>query len=115
MLDRLVRYAIAYFRDFVKPTRRFRAPTAAERAALDDLVDTLARLAPGADAETIQFQVYEAGKRHGYTADLRAWFRVLYELLFGSEQGPRMGSFIALYGIAETIALVRKAGTGALA
>jgi lysyl-tRNA synthetase class 1 len=115
MLDRLVGYAIAYFRDFVKPARRFRAPTDGERAALADLVATLARIEAGADSEAIQFQVYEVGKRHGYAADLRGWFKILYELLFGSEQGPRMGSFIALYGIPETIALVRKAESGALA
>ncbi len=115
MLDRLVGYAIAYFRDFVKPARRFRAPTDGERAALADLVATLARIEAGADSEAIQFQVYEVGKRHGHAADLRGWFKILYELLFGSEQGPRMGSFIALYGIPETIALVRKAEAGALA
>jgi lysyl-tRNA synthetase class 1 len=115
MLDRLVRYAIAYFRDFVKPARRFRAPTEAERAALADLVATLERLPPGADPEAIQFQVYEAGKRHGHAADLRGWFRILYELLFGTEQGPRLGSFVALYGVAETIALLRRAEAGELA
>jgi lysyl-tRNA synthetase class 1 len=115
MLDRLVRYAIAYFRDFVKPARRFRAPTEAECAALADLVATLARLPAGADSEAIQFDIYEAGKRHGYAADLRGWFKILYELLFGTEQGPRMGSFVALYGVAETIALLRRAEAGDLA
>jgi lysyl-tRNA synthetase class 1 len=115
MLDRLVRYAIAYFRDFVKPARRFRAPTEAERSALADLVATLERLPAGADSEAIQFDLYEAGKRHGYAADLRGWFKILYELLFGTEQGPRMGSFVALYGVAETIALLRRAEAGDLA
>jgi lysyl-tRNA synthetase class 1 len=112
MLDRLVRYAIAYFRDFVKPARRFRAPTASEREALEDLAATLGRMPAGSDSEAIQFQVYEVGKRHGHAADLRGWFRVLYELLFGTEQGPRMGSFVALYGVAETIALVRRVAAG---
>ena len=115
MLDRLVGHAIAYFRDFVKPARRFRAPTQTEREALVDLIATLERIDPAADSEAIQFQVYEVGKRHGYAADLRGWFKILYELLFGSEQGPRMGSFIALYGIPETIALIRKAEAGTLA
>ncbi|MBL8702804.1 MAG: lysine--tRNA ligase [Alphaproteobacteria bacterium] len=115
MLDRLVGYAIAYYRDFVKPARRFRAPTDAERAALEDLVGTLESLPADADSEAIQFQVYEVGKRHGFAADLRGWFKVLYELLFGTEQGPRLGSFTALYGRAETVALIRKAQDGALA
>ncbi|MBM3524642.1 MAG: lysine--tRNA ligase [Alphaproteobacteria bacterium] len=115
MLDRLVDHAIAYYRDFVKPARRFRAPTDAERAALDDLVATIERLPAAADAEAIQFEVYEVGKRHGFAADLRGWFKVLYELLFGTEQGPRLGSFTALYGRAETVALIRAARSGALA
>lgn len=113
-LDRLVGYAINYFRDYVKPTRRFRAPSAQERAALEDLVATLERFAPGADSEAIQYEVYEVGKRHGWAQDLRAWFRSCYEVLFGTEQGPRLGSFIALYGIGETVALIRRALAGEL-
>jgi hypothetical protein len=60
-----------------------------------------------ADAEAIQFEVYEVGKSHGFD-NLRDWFRALYETLLGSEQGPRMGSFIALYGIAGTRRLIAK-------
>jgi lysyl-tRNA synthetase class 1 len=70
----------------------------------------LARVGEGADAEAYQFEVYEAGKAHGFE-NLRDWFRALYETLIGSSQGPRMGSFIALYGLAESRALI----AGALA
>jgi lysyl-tRNA synthetase class 1 len=115
LLDRLVRHAIAYYRDFVKPTRRFRAPTPAEAAALDDLAAALAALPAGVEPENIQFEVYEAGKRHGFAADLRAWFRTLYQLLFGTDDGPRLGSFVALYGVPETLALIRRARDGELA
>jgi len=112
-LDKLVGYAINYYRDFVKPARRFRTPTDQERGALAELVATLEKLPPtGADHEAIQFEVYEIGKRHGYEKDLRAWFKAIYEVLFGTEQGPRMGSFIALYGVAETIALIRRVLAG---
>ena len=111
MLDELVGTAINYYRDFVKPAKRYRAPEGAERAALEDLAATLASLPAGADAEAIQAQVYEVGKRHAF-ADLRAWFKALYEILLGQEQGPRLGSFIALYGITETIALIRRALAG---
>ena len=107
-LDKLVGYAINYYRDFVKPTRRFRPATEQERGALADLVATLEKMRGETDAEKIQFEVYEVGKRHGYAADLRAWFKAIYEVLFGTEQGPRMGSFIAIYGVAETIALIRR-------
>ena len=68
-------------------------------------------LADGADAETLQTQVYEVGKRHAFP-DLRAWFKALYEILLGQSEGPRMGSFIALYGRRETLDLIARALKG---
>ncbi len=112
ILDRLVAHAIAYYQDFVKPKKSYREPTAAERLALEDLAQTLEALPAGASTEAIQTQVYEVGKRHPFP-DLKAWFQALYEVLFGQSQGPRMGSFIALYGIGETVALIRRALAGA--
>src|SRR6185369_14859188 len=111
-LDKLVGYAINYYRDFVKPTRKFRPMTDSERKAFEDLLASLEKLPAGADAEAIQFEVYEVGKRTGYEKDLRAWFKTIYEILFGTEQGPRMGSFIAIYGMPETVALLRRALAG---
>ena len=110
-LDRLVTTAIAYYRDFVKPGKTYRAPSAMEKAALEDLAETLAALPAGADAEAIQHEVYEVGKRHEFE-DLRAWFRALYEILLGQSQGPRMGSFFALYGLPETLTLIARALAG---
>ena len=115
LLDELVARAVNYFRDFVKPTRKFRSPTDQERAALEDAVATLDKLPPGADAEAIQFELYEVGKRHGYAQDLRGWFKAVYEVLFGTEQGPRLGSFVQIYGIAETKTLIGRALSGELA
>jgi lysyl-tRNA synthetase class 1 len=110
-LDRLIGYAINYYTDFVKPTRRFRAPSEMERKAIEDLIAGLRALPPEAAAEAIQTEVYEIGKRHGF-ANLRDWFKALYEVLLGQSQGPRFGSFVALYGIAETVALMRQALAG---
>ncbi|WP_439815741.1 lysine--tRNA ligase [Zavarzinia sp. CC-PAN008] len=107
-LDRLVGYAIAYYRDFVAPTQQRRAPSEAERAALADLATFLEARPADSSAEALQNEVYEVGKRHGFT-NLRDWFKGAYEVLFGQSQGPRLGSFIALYGPAETAALIRKA------
>ncbi len=104
-VDRLVSHAIAYYRDIVRPQKRFRPATPLEQAALHDLAGSLGALAPGADAETIQNVVYEVGKRHAF-ADLRAWFGCLYQVLLGQDEGPRFGGFIALYGVDETIALI---------
>jgi len=107
-LDRLIGYALAYARDFVAPTLKRRAPEGVEIEALQRLDAELAGLPSGASAEDIQNIVYEIGKTGGFET-LRDWFKALYETLLGSEQGPRMGSFIALYGIAGTRALIAQA------
>jgi lysyl-tRNA synthetase class 1 len=114
LLDHLAGYAVAYYDDFVKPTKRFRAPTDKERAALLALDQALAKAAPGATAEELQNIVYETGKAHGFTDNLRAWFQAIYEVLLGQSQGPRFGSFIELYGISETRELIGKALRGEL-
>ncbi len=111
ILDQMVGYALVYYRDFVKPGKRYRAADENERAALEDLAATLEGLAPESSAEEIQTEVYEVGKRHDF-AELKLWFRALYEVLFGDSRGPRMGSFIALYGLPETVALIRRALAG---
>ena len=107
-LARLVEYAIAYYRDFVAPKKRFRPPTALEREALRDLAGSLEELPGNADAETIQNLVYAVGKRHPFTP-LKAWFDCLYQVLLGTAEGPRFGGFIALYGIARTAKLIEEA------
>ncbi|MBA4771790.1 MAG: lysine--tRNA ligase [Sphingomonas sp.] len=107
-LDTLIDKALAYNRDFVAPTLVRRAPAGVERAALAALDAELAKLAPDTAAEDIQNIVYEIGKTGGFET-LRDWFKALYETLLGSAQGPRMGSFIALYGIANSRALIAEA------
>lgn len=111
ILDELVGHALTYYRDVVKPTKAYRAPAPYERAALDDLRAALAAMPADAGPEEIQTEVYEVGKRYPFES-LRDWFRALYEILLGQSQGPRMGSFIALYGLAETVALIDRALAG---
>jgi len=107
-LDELIGLAVNYARDFVAPDLQRRAPTEAEAEALRDLDSELANLPPDASAEDIQTQVFEVGKRHPFES-LRGWFQALYETLLGSSQGPRMGSFIALYGIDNSRRLIAEA------
>jgi len=107
-LDELIGLAVNYARDFVVPTLKRRAPTDLEAEALRDLDAELARLGPDADGEVIQHAVFEVGKRHPFES-LRHWFQALYETLLGSPQGPRMGSFIALYGIDNSRKLIAEA------
>ena len=108
MLARLVEHAVAYYQDFVRPAKQFRQPDANERGALGDLAETLAALPADADAEAIQTEVFAVGKRHDFP-ELRNWFGCLYQVLLGQQEGPRFGGFVALYGIPETIALIRSA------
>ena len=109
-LEELVRAALATNRDFIAPTLKRRAPTANEAEALRALDAELAKASPETSAEELQNTVYEIGKNEAYAFEtLRDWFKALYETLLGSSQGPRMGSFIALYGIPETRALIAQA------
>jgi lysyl-tRNA synthetase class 1 len=112
-LDRLLLGAVAYYQDFVKSTKKFRLPNSdQERAALQDLADTLRKIPESESAEFIQNEVYEAGKRHFAKEELRQWFKTLYEVLLGSEQGPRMGAFIKLYGRDNVVRLIDRALAG---
>jgi lysyl-tRNA synthetase, class I len=109
-LEALIDRALAYNRDFVAPTLHRRAPLEGEAEALRALDAYLASAGENTSAEDLQTQVYEIGKNEAYGfASLRDWFRALYETLLGSSQGPRMGSFIALYGIANTRQLIIEA------
>jgi lysyl-tRNA synthetase class 1 len=125
-LDRLVRHAVRYFHDFVRPAKAYRLANEAERMALSDLSEALAAHEGSTDAEALQAVVYEVGRRHfpdtsgkskspdGRPGVSQAWFATLYQILLGQERGPRFGSFVALYGVAETRALVAQALAGDL-
>jgi lysyl-tRNA synthetase, class I len=118
-LAALVGYAINYFRDFVLPQKRFREPGDTERAALLDLRAALSQLPDDASAEQIQEVVYEIGRREPFldkTGKIKTkdgkpgvaldWFNMLYQVLLGQEKGPRFGSFVAVYGLKNTIDMI---------
>jgi lysyl-tRNA synthetase, class I len=116
-LDAMVGYAINYYRDFVAPTKRFREPTESERKALSDLRDALSQLPTGATAEDIQNVVYEIGRREPFLDTIKKgkdgrpgvsleWFNMLYQVLLGQEKGPRFGSFVAVYGLQNTVGMI---------
>ncbi|QDC08462.1 lysine--tRNA ligase [Oceanicola sp. D3] len=112
-LDAAAGFAVKYFEDFVAPTRQFRAPTDNEREALEELRDKLKAWDGGQDAEGLQGIVYDVGRER--FDPMRDWFKALYQVLLGADQGPRFGGFIALYGVDETVALIDKALAGELA
>ena len=106
-LAKMITYAVKYYQDFVKPKKQYRAPNQMEREALQRLHDELEDISFESTAEDLQGIVFEVGKQFAFS-DLRQWFGTLYEVLLGQAEGPRMGSFIALFGIAETRALIQE-------
>ena len=108
ILDGLVGYALKYFEDIVKPNKKYRKPNAKEKKALQDLVNRLKDCKEKMDPETIQTIVYAVGKDNGYQENLREWFKAIYEIIFGDQDGPRMGFFISFFGIKESIELINK-------
>jgi len=108
ILDDLVGYALKYFQDIVKPKKKYRKPNNKEKKALNDLVNRLKNCKEKMDPETIQTIVYSVGKDNGYKENLREWFKAIYEIIFGDQDGPRMGFFISFFGIKESIELINK-------
>lgn len=104
-LDQLAHGAVQYYKDFIRDTRAFRLPTDKEYSALQDLMHWLEKCPADASAEDIQTEVYATGKRHAFEP-LRDWFGCLYQVLLGADQGPRFGSFVKLYGVENTKALI---------
>lgn len=110
-LDQLVGYALAYYEDFVKPAKVYRAPTGQERAALAELAASLRSFDGEVTDENLQTLTFTVGKNHEFE-NLRDWFKAIYEVCLGQSQGPRFGGFAALYGVAETADLIDEALSG---
>ena len=108
LLAKMVNCAISYYNDFIKAHKKYRDATEVEKAAILDLKSTLQNMDKNADAAFIQTQVFEIGKKHGYEKNMRDWFSALYQILLGQDQGPRMGSFIALYGVDGFVKMIEE-------
>jgi len=108
IFDELTNYAINYFVDEVEPKKKFKKPSKDEKKALEKLVLQLKKVSQNAPAEEIQTMIYSIGKENGYKENLRDWFKLIYQVTFGEENGPRMGFFISFFGVKETIDLMEK-------
>ena len=106
ILNQLTEYAINYFKDKVEPNKKYKKPNNSEKKALENLVSKLKQLDQSLKPEEIQTQVYTVGKENGYEKNLREWFKLIYEVVFGEENGPRMGFFISFFGLKQTIDLI---------
>jgi lysyl-tRNA synthetase class 1 len=106
IFDDLVSYAIKYFNDVIKAQKKYKTPNQSEKLALEALVKTLAKCTDKMSPEDIQTLIYSTGKENGYADNLRDWFKLIYEVVFGDENGPRMGFFISFFGVKETTELL---------
>jgi lysyl-tRNA synthetase class 1 len=107
IFDQLINYAIKYFNDVVKLNKKFKKPNQEEKLALNNLAEKLRGCNESMSPEAIQTIVYSAGKENGYKENLRDWFKMIYEVIFGDENGPRLGFFISFFGVKETIDLIK--------
>ena len=106
IFDNLVGYAIKYFNDVIKLQKKYKKPNDEEKVALNSLVKTLENCNDKMSPEDIQTLIYSTGKENGYSDNLRDWFKLIYEVVFGDENGPRMGFFISFFGVKETKDLI---------
>ena len=106
IFDNLVGYAIKYFNDVIKKAKKYKKPNNDEKLALEALIKTLEKCNDKMSPEDIQTLIYSTGKENGYSENLRDWFKLIYEVVFGDENGPRMGFFISFFGVKETKDLI---------
>ena len=108
IFDNLIEYAIKYFNDVIKTKKVYKTPNEDEKAALNALIKSLNNCNDEMTPEDIQTNIFTVGKENGYKENLREWFKLIYEVVFGDENGPRMGFFISFFGVNETKELIRK-------
>ena len=107
IFDKLVGYAIKYFNDVIKQNKKYKKPNKIEKKALEALIKVLENCNDQMQPEEIQTKIYSVGKENGYSENLRDWFKLIYEVVFGDENGPRMGFFISFFGVNETKQLIK--------
>ncbi len=107
IFDKLIEYAIKYFNDVIKKNKKYKKPNSDEKKALEALIIMLEKCNDEMQPEDIQTEIYTVGKENGYKENLRDWFRLIYEVVFGDENGPRMGFFISFFGVKETQQLIK--------
>tara|TARA_B100001029_G_scaffold154054_1_gene138027 strand:- start:259 stop:885 length:627 start_codon:yes stop_codon:yes gene_type:complete len=106
-INKLIKGVIKYNKDIISDKVKYKNPNKDEIVIFNDLILSLKRLSQDADAETIQTEIYQIGKNHKFE-NLRDWFKLIYQVLFGKDDGPRFGTFVAIYGVDKTIDLINE-------
>ena len=107
IFDKLIEYAIKYFNDVIKKNKKYKKPNELEKKALIALIQILEKCDDKMKPEDIQTLIYTVGKENGYKENLRDWFKLIYEVVFGDKNGPRMGFFISFFGVKEMQEVIR--------
>jgi lysyl-tRNA synthetase class 1 len=105
-LDQLANFAVIYYNDFIKPYKTYLKPDEKQKSVLAEIFKMLETLDPDIEPSMIQNNIYDIGMKSGYE-NLRDYFKDLYQILLGQTEGPRLGSFIKLYGVSQTIELIK--------
>ena len=108
IFDKLIEYSITYFNDIAKSNKKYKNPNNEEKKALLNLIHMLENSPDNLEPEDIQTNIYTVGKENGYKENLRDWFKLIYEVVFGVENGPRLGFFISFFGVKNTIKLIKE-------
>ena len=108
IFDKLVDYAIKYYKDVISPNKKYKTPNSDEKKVLMTLVKALDECNDKMTPEDIQTKIFSVGKENGYKDNLRDWFKLIYEVVFGDENGPRIGFFISFFGVKETQNLIKE-------
>ena len=107
ILDSLTEHAIKFFKDKLKPSKIYKKPSEQEKKALAKLAVSIEKIKDNMPPEEIQTIVYSVGKENGYEKNLRDWFKLIYQVIFGDIDGPRMGFFVSFFGVKETVKLIK--------
>ena len=106
--DNLIKYSLNYYNDFVLPYKKYLKVSGNQKIIFADIIQILEnKVSKNHSAEDIQTMLYEIGKKHKFE-NLKDFFKLVYQVLLGQEEGPRLGSFIKLYGVRETIDSIKK-------
>ncbi len=108
IFDKLIEYSIKFFNEVIKENKKYKKPNFDEKEALEELIKVLEECNDDMLPEEIQTKIYSVGKENGYKDNLRDWFKLIYEVVFGDENGPRLGFFISFFGIKETKELIKE-------
>jgi lysyl-tRNA synthetase class 1 len=103
-LKKRVEYAFNWIRDFEEIKETSVSLSDEEKAAMMELVEVLK---VEDEPEKIQNAIFNTAKKHGLP--LGGFFKTLYTILLGAQQGPRLGPYLLAMGKQNVIDALQRA------